>query len=91
MRWEACDTPEQAWDVLLAFADTVLFERFSAIDDLVSRVLGGGVANRYQTRLVPTAKWMADRERKPEDDEKEELLLTSCKLNAPPVNANTYS
>jgi hypothetical protein len=36
----------QAWDVLLDFADYVLSGRFSQIDDIVSRVLGGGVANR---------------------------------------------
>jgi len=57
-RWEGADSAEGAWDALLDFSDVVLVERFSAIDDLVSRVLGGGVANRYQTRLKPTKKWL---------------------------------
>ncbi|KAH8085634.1 hypothetical protein JL720_7626 [Aureococcus anophagefferens] len=61
-RWEGVDTREAAWDALLRFSDEVLVDRFSAIDDLVSRVLGGGVANRYQTRLLPTARWMRRRD-----------------------------
>ena len=61
-RWEGVDTREAAWDTLLQFSDEVLVDRFSAIDDLVSRVLGGGVANRYQTRLLPTARWMRRRD-----------------------------
>jgi len=61
MAWEKKETVEETWDALLEWADTVLEERFSAIDDLVSRVLGGGVANRWQTRLGPTATWMAER------------------------------
>jgi hypothetical protein len=31
------------------------------VDDLVSRVLGGGVANRWLTRLKPTDQWLAQR------------------------------
>ena len=61
-RWEGVDTREAAWDTLLQFSDEVLVDRFSAIDDLVSRVLGGGVANRYQTRLLPTSRWMRRRD-----------------------------
>ena len=44
-RWEGAEGPEGAWAALLDFSDVVLVERFSAIDDLVSRVLGGGVAS----------------------------------------------
>ena len=36
-------------------------QRFSKVDDVVSRVLGGGVANRWLTRLRPTERWMNDR------------------------------
>ena len=31
------------------------------MDDLVSRVLGGGVANRWLTRLKPTEQWLSQR------------------------------
>lgn len=61
MRWEGVDSQEEVWNSLLAFADEVLVDRFSALDDLVSRVLGGGVANRYETRLKPTVKWLEAR------------------------------
>ena len=47
--------------MLLAHADNVLEQRFSLTDDVVSRVLGGGVTNRWQTRLLPTDLWMAAR------------------------------
>ena len=30
------------------------------VDDVVSRVLGGGVANRWLGRLRPVAKWLED-------------------------------
>ena len=62
MRWEGADNVVEVWNSLLAFGDEVLTERFSAVDDLVSRVLGGGVANRYETRLTPTVKWLMKRE-----------------------------
>ena len=62
MRWEGADNVVEVWNSLLAFGDEVLTERFSAVDDLVSRVLGGGVANRYETRLKPTVKWLTKRE-----------------------------
>ena len=58
MSWHGCDTREEAWEVLLAHADHVLEERFSTTDDVVSRVLGGGVANRWSTRLLPTHEWL---------------------------------
>ena len=61
MRWEGADNVVEVWNSLLAFGDEVLTERFSAVDDLVSRVLGGGVANRYETRLKPTVKWLTNR------------------------------
>jgi len=60
MEWHAVDTREAAWGVLLEYADEVLEERFSKSDDVVSRVLGGGVANRWLTRLRPTDTWMAE-------------------------------
>ena len=44
-----------------ACAAQVLVERFSLTDDVVSRVLGGGVANRWLTRLRPTDEWLAGR------------------------------
>ncbi|CAH0375577.1 unnamed protein product [Pelagomonas calceolata] len=62
MRWEGADNVVEVWNSLLAFGDEVLTERFSAVDDLVSRVLGGGVANRYETRLKPTVKWLTNRQ-----------------------------
>ena len=61
MRWEGAENVVEVWNSLLAFGDEVLTERFSAVDDLVSRVLGGGVANRYETRLKPTVKWLDNR------------------------------
>ena len=61
MAWHGCETREEAWEVLLAFSDHVLSDRFSQVDDVVSRVLGGGVANRWLTRLRPTARWMEGR------------------------------
>jgi len=61
MEWHDVSTREEAWDVLLSYADNVLVERFSLTDDVVSRVLGGGVANRWLTRLRPTDEWLAGR------------------------------
>ena len=61
MEWHGTEAPEALWDTLLDFSDEVLVDRFSQIDDLVSRVLGGGVANRWLTRLRPTEQWMAER------------------------------
>ena len=46
MAWHGVESSEELWEVLLDFSDEVLVDRFSKIDDLVSRVLGGGVANR---------------------------------------------
>jgi hypothetical protein len=61
MEWHECDTREGAWEVLLSYADDVLVDRFSETDDVVSRVLGGGVANRWLTRLRPTETWLGER------------------------------
>jgi len=58
MGWHEVGSREEAWDVLLEFADYVLSGRFSQVDDVVSRVLGGGVANRWLMRLRPTDQWM---------------------------------
>ena len=54
--------------VLLSHADNVLEMRFSLTDDVVSRVLGGGVANRWLTRLRPTDLWMEARRARGADD-----------------------
>jgi len=59
--WHEKETREEAWELLLQFADYTLTERFSKVDDVVSRVLGGGVANRWLTRLRPTDTWLAKR------------------------------
>jgi len=61
MEWHGVETQEAAWDVLLEYGDNVLIDRFSETDDVVSRVLGGGVANRWLTRLRPTDTWLQDR------------------------------
>jgi len=58
MTWHGAETREEAWDALLEYSDEVLHERFSKVDDVVSRVLGGGVANRWLTRLKPVEEWM---------------------------------
>ncbi|KAH8070052.1 hypothetical protein JL721_5274 [Aureococcus anophagefferens] len=49
--------PVRAWCALLDFADEVLVERFSKVDDRVKRVLGGGVEDRFETRLMPAGDW----------------------------------
>jgi len=68
MEWHDVATREEAWEVLLSHADNVLEQRFSLTDDVVSRVLGGGVSNRWLTRLRPTDLWMEARlERKADD------------------------
>jgi len=61
MEWHGKETAEGAWEVLLTYGDDVLEARFSMTDDVVSRVLGGGVANRWLTRLRPTDTWMEER------------------------------
>eukprot|EP00239_Pterosperma_sp_CCMP1384_P005050 CAMPEP_0197848848 /NCGR_PEP_ID=MMETSP1438-20131217/10215_1 /TAXON_ID=1461541 /ORGANISM="Pterosperma sp., Strain CCMP1384" /LENGTH=945 /DNA_ID=CAMNT_0043461277 /DNA_START=270 /DNA_END=3107 /DNA_ORIENTATION=- len=58
MCWHGCDTQEDAWEHLLHYSDEILLERFGRVEDLVSRVLGGGVGNRWLTRLRPAAVWM---------------------------------
>jgi len=63
MEWHGCSTREEAWEVLLEYGDEVLAARFSMTDDVVSRVLGGGVANRWLTRLKPIDTWMDERVR----------------------------
>jgi len=46
------ESDEELVEQMLAVARQTL-ERFSSIEDTTSRVLGGGVSNRYHTRLVP--------------------------------------
>ena len=58
MEWHGVESREAAWDVLLDFGSYVLEQRFSKVDDVVSRVLGGGVANRWLTRLRPINTWL---------------------------------
>jgi len=62
MRWHGLSSREEAWELLLAHADHVLEERFSQVDDLVSRVLGGGVRERWGGRLEPVQSWVSERE-----------------------------
>lgn len=59
--WHDVESEEAVWEELLTFADHVLVERFSTMDDVVSRVLGGGVANRWLTRLRPSYDWCVKR------------------------------
>ncbi|CAM9893837.1 unnamed protein product, partial [Choristocarpus tenellus] len=46
------ETEEEVFECLLAYARQTL-NRFSSIVDSTSRVLGGGVGNRWVTRLRP--------------------------------------
>ena len=48
----SADSEDELVEQLLAVARQTL-ERFSSIEDTTTRVLGGGVSNRYNTRLVP--------------------------------------
>jgi hypothetical protein len=57
MQWEHVHDPRAAWDALLDFSDNFLVARLAGVDDRVSRVLGGGVANRWMTRLRPVEQW----------------------------------
>ena len=62
MRWHGLSSREEVWELLLTHADHVLEERFSQVDDLVSRVLGGGVRERWGGRLEPVQSWVGERE-----------------------------
>ena len=62
MRWHGLASREEVWELLLAHADHTLEERFSQVDDLVSRVLGGGVRERWGGRLEPVQSWVSERE-----------------------------
>ena len=62
MRWHGLASREEVWELLLTHADHVLEERFSQVDDLVSRVLGGGVRERWGGRLEPVQSWVGERE-----------------------------
>jgi len=62
MRWHGLASREEVWELLLTHADHVLEERFSQVDDLVSRVLGGGVRERWGGRLEPVQSWVSERE-----------------------------
>jgi hypothetical protein len=59
--WAGAETREGAWSSLLDYADDILIGRFSRVDDRVERVLGGGVENRFETRLEPIADWVLER------------------------------
>lgn len=52
------DTEVQAFDVLTDYAREAL-DRFDSADDTVARVLGGGVAKRWQGRLAVTESDLA--------------------------------
>jgi hypothetical protein len=51
------ETEDELVEQMLSVARTTL-ERFSSIEDTTSRVLGGGVSNRYNERLIPVAEGM---------------------------------
>lgn len=53
-------TEDELCDALLDYAKEVL-GRFSSTTDMTSRVLQGGVANRWETRLRPVAKFLRPR------------------------------
>lgn len=61
MQWHGCSTEAEVFDELLDYAYEVLDERFSKTDDVVSRVLGGGVGNRWLTRMRPSQLWLEKR------------------------------
>ncbi|CAM9847581.1 unnamed protein product [Chrysoparadoxa australica] len=52
-------TEEEVFDELFSYARTTL-ERFNRMSDTTSRVLGGGVGNRWSTRLRPVAQFMQE-------------------------------
>mmetsp|Transcript_7292 Transcript_7292/g.10952 ORF Transcript_7292/g.10952 Transcript_7292/m.10952 type:complete len:437 (-) Transcript_7292:38-1348(-) len=50
---------ETVYEQLLSFARTAL-DRFSGVEDKTARILGGGVTNRWSTRLRPVVDDMMD-------------------------------
>jgi len=60
-KWHGFEDDGEVYDYLLEWGLFVQNERFSRTDDVVSRVLGGGVANRWLTRLRPTQAWLEKR------------------------------
>ena len=54
----------QVFDLLMEYAMDVMSNRFSKTQDVVSRVLGGGVSNRWLTRLCPIQDYLLSREKK---------------------------
>mmetsp|Transcript_53042 Transcript_53042/g.68013 ORF Transcript_53042/g.68013 Transcript_53042/m.68013 type:complete len:213 (+) Transcript_53042:73-711(+) len=61
MKWHQAETHEEVWDCLLAYSDEVLVDRFSMLNDTVSRVLNGGVVDRWNQRIMTSYNWMKDR------------------------------
>jgi hypothetical protein len=60
------------------------------VDDLVSRVLGGGVANRWLTRLKPTEQWLSQRlEKREARDQKVRVLGPDSVTNQEAKEART--
>mmetsp|Transcript_41194 Transcript_41194/g.60723 ORF Transcript_41194/g.60723 Transcript_41194/m.60723 type:complete len:563 (+) Transcript_41194:82-1770(+) len=53
------DQEEEIFDDLIQFADKTL-RRFSTVQDKTSRVLGGGVASRWASRLRPVKTFLSD-------------------------------
>ena len=53
----SAETDDELVEQMLDVARQTL-ERFSSIEDTTTRVLGGGVSNRYNTRLIPVQEGM---------------------------------
>lgn len=53
----SADTDDELAEQMLGVARQTL-ERFSSVEDTTTRVLGGGVSNRYKTRLIPVQQGM---------------------------------
>jgi len=63
MEWHGLNSEEEAFDMLIDFSLDILVNRFSQTQDVVSRVLGGGVSNRWLTRLCPVQDYLIRREK----------------------------
>lgn len=68
-----CVEDEEVVDIMIKYAfDTV--DRFSTADDTTGRVLGGGVAARYNGRLVPVKTFLDDTTAKAKDRRSEAIV-----------------
>jgi hypothetical protein len=53
--------PTNQRSIIVIITIIIINQSLNQVDDLVSRVLGGGVENRWQTRLKPTEEWLQHR------------------------------